>query len=115
MAENTSDLTVSVREGGSWSKKLSITVPAERVRRTRGRVADQITRGARLPGFRKGKLPAGVVEKRFGPSIDQETIDRLIQETYKEALETQEITPISQGTVGEVKYEPGTALTFEVE
>jgi len=115
MTSNTSELIVAVREDNSWSRHLSITVPAERVQRTRGRVAEQIARGARLPGFRKGKLPARVIEQRFGPSIDQETIDRLIQETYREALETQGITPISQGRVDEVKYDPRAELTFEVE
>lgn len=115
MAENSSGLTVAVQESTSWSRRLSIVVAADRVERTRGRVAEQIARGARLPGFRKGKLPARVIEQRFGPSIDQETIDRLIQETYKEALQSQGITPISQGKVDDVKYDKGTDLTFEVE
>jgi trigger factor len=115
MAENTSGLTIAVQESTASSRRLSIVVAAERVERTRGRVAEQIARGARLPGFRKGKLPTRVIEQRFGPSIDQETIDRLIQETYREALETQGITPISQGRVDEVKYDKGADLTFEVE
>lgn len=115
MAENTSDLTIAVQESTASSRRLSIVVAAERVARTRGRVAEQIARGARMPGFRKGKLPTRVIEQRFGPSIDQETIDRLIQETYREAIESEGITPISQGRVEEVKYDKGTDLTFEVE
>src|SRR5690606_26175894 len=106
---------IAIQESASWSRRLSITVPADRVKRTRGRVAEQITRSAKLPGFRKGKLPTRVIEQRFGASIDQETIDRIIQETYREALETEGITPISQGKVDEVKYDPGAELTFEVE
>jgi trigger factor len=115
MASDSTELKVAVEAGSSWSRRLSITVPAARVQRTRGRVADQIANGARLPGFRKGKLPSRVIEQRFGPSIDQETIDRLIQETYREALESQGITPISQGKVDDVKYDRGSELTFEVE
>src|SRR5690606_35132743 len=106
---------IDVQEGASWSRKLSITVPAERVRRTRGRVVEQVTKGMRLPGFRKGKLPARVVEQRFGPSIDQETLDRLIQEAYKEALEAEGLTPIAQGRVDDVKYEKDQDLVFQVE
>ncbi len=115
MAENTSGLTVALQESTASSRRLSIVVAADRVERTRGRVAQQIARGARLPGFRKGKLPTRVIEQRFGPSIDQETIDQLIQETYREALDSQGITPISQGRVDEVKYDKGSDLTFEVE
>jgi trigger factor len=115
MGSDTKEIAVAVQEGQSWSRRLSITVPAKRVQRTRGRVAEQIARGARLPGFRQGKLPTRVIEQRFGASIDQETIDRLVQEAYREALDIEGITPISQGRVDDVKYDPGSDLTFEVE
>jgi trigger factor len=115
MASNTTDLKIAVQEGGSWSRRLTVTIPAERVQRTRGRVTEQIARGVRLPGFRKGKLPNRVLEQRFGPSIDQETMDRSIQEAYREAIESEGITPISQGKVENVQYDRGAELTFEVE
>lgn len=115
MATDTTNLKVAVAETASWSRRLSITVPAGRVEETRGRVAAQIARGARLPGFRKGKLPNRVIEQRYGPSIEQETIDRLIQEAYREALDSEGITPINQGRVDDIKYDKGADLTFEVE
>ncbi len=115
MASNTDDLIIAVQEGTSWSRRLSITVPADRVKRTRGRIAANVTRGMRLPGFRKGKLPDRVVEQRFGTEIDQETIDRVIQEAYREALESQGIVPISQGKVDDVKYDRDAEMTFQVE
>lgn len=68
-----------------------------------------------MPGFRKGKLPESVVEQRFGAEIDQETIDRLIQETYKEALDREGITPISQGKVDQVQFDRGSDMVFDVE
>jgi trigger factor len=115
MSPDTMNLKIAVQESEAWSRRLSITVPAERVQRTRGTVSDQMARNARMPGFRKGKLPTRVIEQRFGPSIDQETVDRTIQEAYREALETQGLTPISQGKVERVEYQPGADLTFEVE
>lgn len=115
MASDSSTLKVTVQEPKSWSRRLSITVPADRVQRTRTAVASQIARTARLPGFRKGKLPSRVIEQRFGPSIEQETIDRLIQDAYREALETQGFTPITQGKVESVQYDRGQDLAFEVE
>ncbi len=115
MSADTSDLKIAVQETQSWGRRLSITIPAARVARTRGAVASQIASGARLPGFRKGKLPQRVIEQRFGPSILQETMDRLIQEAFREALEAEALTPISQGQVGNVKYDEGSDLEFEVE
>jgi len=115
MASNTTDLKIDVHEGGSWSRRLTVTVSADRVQRTRGRVTEQIARGVKLPGFRKGKLPSRVLEQRYGPSIDQETVDRSIQEAYREALESEGITPIAQGRVEKIQYDRGAELTFEVE
>lgn len=94
---------------------MSITVPADRVQRIRGAVTSQLTRNVRMPGFRQGKLPARVLEQRYGPSIEQETLDRTIQEAYREALQAQGLSPISQGKVDNVQYERGADLTFEVE
>jgi trigger factor len=115
MPPETSNLKIAVQEPEAWSRRLSITVPADRVSRTRGTITDRIARSAKIPGFRKGRLPSSMVEKRFGPSIEQETVDRAIQEAYREALESEGLTPISQGKIDRIDYEPGQDLTFEVE
>jgi trigger factor len=115
MSPDTTDLKISLQEQPSWSRRLSITVPAERVQRTRSSVSSQITRNARMPGFRKGKLPQRVLEQRFGASIEQETLDRSIQEAFREALQAQGLAPISQGKVDNIQYEKGQDLTFDVE
>ena len=113
---SSTDLKVAVQDTEkSWNRRLSITVPAERVRRTRSSVASQLARGASLPGFRKGKLPQRVIEQRYGPAIEQETLDRTIQEAYREALESQGFVPITQGAVENIQYEPGADLVFDVE
>lgn len=115
MPPQTSDLKITVQEPEAWSRRLTITVPADRVERVRGAVTKQIRSSARLPGFRKGKLPESVIEQRFGPSIRQETLDRSIQEAYREALDTEGLTPINQGRIEQIQWEPGEDLTFEVE
>jgi trigger factor len=111
----TNELQIAVQEPASWSRRLSITVPSERVKRTRASVSSQVSRGVRLPGFRKGKTPQNLIERQFGQQIEQETIDRLIQEAYKEALETKDLHPINQGQVTNVQYQGAADFTFEVE
>lgn len=112
---DTTELRIDVQEPASWRRTLSITVPRERVKRTRQSVASRIAGTIRLPGFRKGKTPAAVVERQFGPAIEQETLDRVIQEAYREALDGQSFRPITQGQVENVAYEGGeNDLTFEV-
>ncbi|HYR11510.1 MAG TPA: trigger factor [Longimicrobium sp.] len=110
------EVRVDVQEPNSWSRRLSITVPSERVRRVRQSVAAKIAGNVRLPGFRKGKTPASLVERQFGQAIEQETLDRVIQETYREALDSHEFRPITQGQVEHVHYHGDAGdLHFEVE
>jgi trigger factor len=115
MASDTTELKSAVQESDACARRLTNTLPAPRVQRTRGEVTTQIARSARLPGFRKGKLPTSLIERQFGASIQQETVDRTIQQAYREALEQEGISPISQGKVEKVEYEPGKELSFEVE
>lgn len=98
------ELTVDVQEPASWSRRLSITVPSERVRRIRQSVAAKVAGTVRMPGFRKGKTPASLVERQFGPHIEQETLDRVIQDAYREALSSSGLNPITQGQVENVHY-----------
>ena len=115
MSAQTSDLMIAVQEPSAWSRRLSITVPADRLQRLRAQVTQRIARNARIPGFRKGKLPSSLIEKQFGASIDQETVDQAIQEAYREALETEGLAPITQGKVDRIEFQRGEPLTFEVE
>ena len=51
---------------GAWARRLTITVPAARIAVERRDALQRLSKQARLPGFRKGKVPAQVMEKRFG-------------------------------------------------
>jgi trigger factor len=115
MATDLDSLQVEVQEPSSSSRRLSITVPSRRVQSTRARISSQIGQGARMPGFRQGKLPSRVIEQRFGASIEQETLDRLIQDAFREALDSRGITPISRGEIDNIKYDKGQDLSFEVQ
>ncbi|MFO7261327.1 MAG: trigger factor [bacterium] len=114
MAQESSNLKIAVEEPRAWARRLTITVPAERVERARGEVARRLAQRLKLPGFRKGKVPTHVVERRYGPAIDSETVERVVGDAYREALQVQGLEPITQGSVEEVDYRPGADLTFRV-
>jgi trigger factor len=115
MASDTQVLKIDVQQPKACARRLTITIPAQRVQRTRSQVMQQIAGRVRLPGFRQGKIPQKILEQQFGPSIEQETLDRSIQDAYREALQSQDFSPINQGKVDNVQYESGSDLTFDVE
>ncbi len=114
MSIETTDLRVAVEESDGCRRRLSVTVPAGAVRDERRRAARELAGRMKMKGFREGKIPPEVVERRYGETLDREVLDTVIGEAYRQALRLEELTPISQGQVEEVKYERDQDLTFEV-
>ena len=114
MSVEASSLQISVEEGDRWRRNMSVTVPASVVREEEARAAKKLASRARLKGFRKGRVPAHVIESRFGGALRQEALDRLIGEAYKKALASQELRPISEGEIQDISYEPEQDLMFSI-
>ena len=109
------DLQVTVESPGSWARKLSIRVPAERLAKEKAVAAKRLAQKVRLPGFRKGKVPAHVLEKQFGGAVEQEMLEQVMNSAYKEAIQQEGLVPISQAAIENVHYHAGEDLTFDVQ
>jgi trigger factor len=96
------------------SKSLRVTVPIERVRQAEDRAVQYYSRRARLPGFRPGKAPAGVVRKRFGDQIRQTVLEELIRESWETARSTESLKPIADPSIKNLKFEDGSAVEFDL-
>jgi trigger factor len=107
-------LQIDVQERERWRRTLSVTVPAEVVRQERDRTAKRLAGKLKLPGFRKGKVPAAVIERQYGATLQQETLDRVIGEAYRTAVTERALEPISQAEVETVEYQPEQDLTFRI-
>lgn len=114
MAIDTSNLTIALEEGERWRRTFSVVVPAAEVQAERKVIADQLAKRLKLPGFRKGRIPAGVVEKRYGQVLDQEMLDKVIGQAYKHALKENDLAPISEGQIEKVQYESKEDLSFTI-
>jgi trigger factor len=68
---------------------------------------------ARLPGFRQGKVPAAVVRKKFAEDIRQDTLRELVQESWRVAQKQEELKPIADPHIHNLKWEDGAPVTFE--
>jgi len=71
-----------------------------------------------MPGFRKGRAPRRLVEKKFGSVVRDETKNRLVAQAYQEAIEQHKLQVVGepQGDhLEDLKVEPGQAVTFSVE
>ncbi len=96
------------------SKSLRVTVPVERVRQAEDRALQYFSRRARLPGFRPGKAPAGVVRKRFGDQIRQTVLEEVLRESWETARSAESLKPIADPSIKNLKFEDGSAIEFDL-
>lgn len=106
-------VVTSVKEVGPCRKELTIEVPAAALEEQRAQVIRDIRRHVELPGFRKGKVPVGVVSRRFADEIRKETLENLLPEYWEKAREEQGLDPLLPPDVTDVgEPEEGEPLTF---
>src|SRR5437762_10649598 len=92
---------------------LEVSIPPENVRAAEDRATKVYQQRARLPGFRQGKAPAAVVRKKFADDIRQETLRELVQESWRVAQKQEELKPIADPHIHNLKWEDGAPVTFE--
>lgn len=108
---------VSVESIGSLGRKLSVSVPADRLASAVGSRLRELSRTARLNGFRPGKVPVKIIEQRFGAQVRSEAYNELVRETFGEALRAQGLQPVGQPEIsaeGDAAQELRYTATFEV-
>lgn len=94
-------MQVSVETTQGLERRATITVPAEKIDNEVKQQVQQEARRARMDGFRPGKVPVSLIEKRYGPAIRQDVAMKAMQQHYVEAMMQEKINP-----AGAPKFEP---------
>jgi trigger factor len=108
-------IDVAVEVGDGWTRRLTITIPPERVGRARAAERKRLGKRVRIKGFRRGKIPADVIEQRYGDFLDEHVRSVLVEEAYREAVDEAELRPAGAAHITNVQYAPGERLTFQAE
>ncbi|HQY88281.1 MAG TPA: trigger factor [Tepidisphaeraceae bacterium] len=96
---------ISIEDAGPATKKISIEIPGDRIQSKLAEQFDQVLEMAALPGFRPGKAPRKLVERRFGGDVRNQVRDSLVREAYQQA-----VTKNSLAVLGEPEFDEGTKL-----
>lgn len=96
--------------------KLTVEVPFEELQPSLdaayARIASQVT----IPGFRKGKVPARVIEQRFGRgAVIEEAVNDALPKAYDEAIRVNNVVPVGRPEVDVTEIEDGKHLAFTAE
>jgi trigger factor len=106
-------MKVAVEEIGACKRRLQVEEGPEVVQDAWAKAFKRVQKEARLPGFRKGKVPPGMVKLHFADDIRQEVARHLIPDVYRQALAETKLKPVEEPDLKEVTLEEGAPLKFE--
>ncbi|ESP95552.1 MULTISPECIES: trigger factor [Pseudoalteromonas] len=106
-------MQVSVETTQGLERRLTITVPAENVETEVKKRLQQLSKTQRIDGFRPGKVPVSVINKRYGAAVRQEVAGDLMQRNYIEAIVSEKINPAGAPSFAPKTLEAGKDLEFE--
>jgi trigger factor len=105
-------VNVSVDQLAPCKKLVRVELDAAEVDAAFDAITKDIQKQASLPGFRPGKAPRAMVEKKYAAEIKEEAKRKLIGENYRKAIADQKIEVIGYPDIEEVQFERGQALQF---
>lgn len=93
---------------------LEFEIPPEKTEEERQKVMAEIKKIAVVPGFRTGRAPATLIERRYLPHIKQEIVEKLLPGSLKDELEALNLNPVSQPELLASEFELGQAIQVKV-
>lgn len=105
-------MEVTVNEQSALGREVQVTVPAEQVNAELDKRLKEIAGQVKLPGFRPGKVPLSVVEKKYAGEVYGEVMNRLVSGSYPDALENNSLSPVAQPSIEPDNLERDRPFTY---
>jgi len=96
------------------SREYTITLLASEIEEKVGVRLEDIRKTANIPGFRPGKVPAGLLKQRYGQSVMGEVLEQAVGESSRKAIEENTLRPAMQPNIEIVKFEEGQDLEYKM-
>jgi trigger factor len=107
-------LQVAVADLSQCKKDLSIEVPAENVKAEFEKAYDTYMRYAKVPGFRPGRVPLGVVKQRFAKEAKEEVTKNLLQHALEHAITDHKLHVVGNPIIDDLSISEGEPMRFKV-
>jgi trigger factor len=111
-SETTATDATSSEPSNPCKRELTIEIPAGIVNAESESVVHRYQKLARIPGFRKGKVPASIVRQRFAEEIKNEIVEALVPRYFRQETQQQNLLPVSQPRVTDLHLHEGEPLKF---
>jgi len=105
-------IQTNVKQLSDHEHQVHVTLPQSEYDRVYAEQTSKLSAQAKLPGFRPGKIPKGVIQKQFGVKIHEDTVSELLQANYVGAIESSGLVPAVQPELTLPSVQPAAEFNF---
>jgi trigger factor len=104
---------VSPTETTSTRREIAVEIPVEEVNRETASLIQKYQKLARIPGFRRGHVPASVIRQRFSEDLKSDVVEALVPRYFRKEADKQGLIPVSQPQVTDLHLKDNEPLRFK--
>ncbi|WPD22205.1 MAG: trigger factor [Candidatus Electrothrix scaldis] len=105
-------MDVAIEEVSELARKVTVTLPAEDVAKELDKKYAELKKEVTLKGFRRGKAPMSILKKNFKSRVEPEVAEKLVQDTYFDAIEEKKIDVIVHPEIQETTFADDGSFTY---
>jgi trigger factor len=105
--------TADAKNKDAVKREISVEIPAAEVARETESIVQKYQKLARLPGFRKGHVPASIIRQRFAEDLKSDVVEALVPRYFRKEAEKLGVVPVSQPRVTDLHIHEGEPLRFK--
>src|SRR6201987_370045 len=93
-------------------RELELEIPADNVLKATEKIARDLAKVARVPGFRPGKAPVSLIRRRFAEELKGEVLEKLVPEYLEKAVAEQKFSIVTRPQLDQVDWVEGGGVKF---
>jgi trigger factor len=97
----------------STRREIAVEIPADEVNRETASLIQKYQKLARIPGFRRGHVPASIIRQRFSEDLKSDVVEALVPRYFRKEAEKQGLIPVSQPQVTDLQLNDNEPLRFK--
>ncbi|MFM8333815.1 MAG: trigger factor [Candidatus Methylumidiphilus sp.] len=105
-------MQVSIETTSELSRKMTVQVPEEKIQEQVSKKLKSLAGKVKIDGFRPGKAPQSVLQKRYGPGVREEVLAELIQSSFYDAVRDEKLKPVAGPSITPEPSEEGQGLRY---
>ncbi|MFT5503503.1 MAG: trigger factor [Gammaproteobacteria bacterium] len=105
-------MQVSIESLEGLQRRMTVQIPSDRVNDAVQKKLNELRKSARIDGFRPGKVPLKVVQQKFGGHVRQEVVGEVLESSYREALEQEDVRPAGMPSIESISSEEREDMSY---